>query len=123
MHSFSNGTSIQTKLGNWQQLERVSQRDMNLTSQSQSTSVQLILQFIDGSGLCSEELTITVASVASNLEKRISTESFLPLLSQNPLQELRSRASVVIVNYKSLISHSYNPLPDLSFKAPTSCPD
>lgn len=27
MHSFSNGTSIQTKLGNWQQLERVSQRD------------------------------------------------------------------------------------------------
>ena len=23
MHSFSNGTSIQTKLGNWQQLERV----------------------------------------------------------------------------------------------------
>ena len=24
MHSYSNGTSIQTKLGNWQQLERVS---------------------------------------------------------------------------------------------------
>ena len=23
MHSYSNGTSIQTKLGNWQQLERV----------------------------------------------------------------------------------------------------
>jgi len=25
MHSFSNGTSIQTKLGNWKQLERVCQ--------------------------------------------------------------------------------------------------
>lgn len=35
MHSFSNGTSIQTKLGNWQQLERVSQREISLTSQTQ----------------------------------------------------------------------------------------
>ena len=30
MHSYSNGTSIQTKLGNWQQLERVSHCIMTL---------------------------------------------------------------------------------------------
>lgn len=84
MHSFSNGTSIQTKLGNWQQLERVSQRDMNLTSQSQSTSVQVTLQFIDGPGLCSKELTITLASVASNLERRFSTERLLAIVITEP---------------------------------------
>ena len=59
MHSFSNGTSIQTKLGNWQQLERVSRREISLTSQTQPIPVQVTLQFIDGSGLCSKELFIT----------------------------------------------------------------
>ena len=67
MHSFSNGTSIQTKLGNWQQLERVSQREISLTSQTQPIPVQVTLQFIGGSGFCSKELfMVGLACVASN---------------------------------------------------------
>lgn len=39
MHSYSNGTSIQTKLGNWQQLERVSSSEYSIKYQCNAVLV------------------------------------------------------------------------------------